>query len=382
MCLDTILTNLEVIIMWDYKEGDIVYFNHHSRYRGAIGVVKGISCIGSDYIDFYVLIEGDKDKKENYHIAEDDEIEYVYHVEMDNDLLDKPAFQIGDIVNTTNGIQIVREVVISDIGEMAEYMYEVSPIDSDDINCCYKENSLEFLYHDVMWEEYFTESAQNGLPEWKDETYDMKELDDYYLSTYDYYNYTLPPVIMKYIIDEYTIYGRIDAVLAHKSNVTEIEKIFDLKSGKLSDIRRSIIDKIHKRNESDIDPEFKKKINNRRKFQFTNLELSVVSEISKRDISFGKIRYHFPVYMTNMEIIKSVKEAYNSAHKVGKREIKKSCVIRCMIYNKFDPVKGRVLYEGYSSTYNLVIQFYYNFDLDIIETAYPIGVNKSEIKKH
>lgn len=45
-----------------------------------------------------------------------------------------------------------------------------------------------------------------------------------------------------------------------------------------------------------------------------------------------------------------------------------------------EPVDGRILYEG-ESKHGLTIRFWYNFDLGLIETAYPTEMNNNA-KKH
>lgn len=365
-----------------FEEGDIICFTG-GMYEGAIGVVKGI-CSDYDGMEYFVLIEGDEDNRDNYRTVYGDDIGYVYHIEMEDEALpDKPAFQPGDVVNTPDGIQAVREVIIEDTGEAAKYMYETSPLDLSGTVCRYGEASLEFQYHDTMWKEYFTESAQNDLPEWRGELYNFDELYSerfyhgriYYNSCYywgyefndmadDYSNDTLPPRIMKYILKEYTIDSRINAVLAPRKNAEEIGKILNLKSKELYDIRWSIMSKIHN---------LKKESGSMRKSRFPDSELALVmSEIDKRDVIFGRARKHFPVYMTGTEIMKSIREAYHTARKISRRRIKKSFITRYVLDSKTEPVKGSALYEGESKN-GLIIQFRYNFDLGIIETAYPVG---------
>lgn len=365
-----------------FEEGDIICFTG-DMYEGAIGVVKGI-CSDYDGMEYFVLIEGDEDNRDNYRTVYGDDIGYVYHIEMEDEALpDKPAFQPGDVVNTPDGIQAVREVIIEDTGEAAKYMYETSPLDLSGTVCRYGEASLEFQYHDTMWKEYFTESAQNDLPEWRGELYNFDELYSerfyhgriYYNSCYywgyefndmadDYSNDTLPPRIMKYILKEYTIDSRINAVLAPRKNAEEIGKILNLKSKELYDIRWSIMSKIHN---------LKKESGSMRKSRFPDSELALVmSEIDKRDVIFGRARKHFPVYMTGTEIMKSIREAYHTARKISRRRIKKSFITRYVLDSKTEPVKGSALYEGESKN-GLIIQFRYNFDLGIIETAYPVG---------
>lgn len=62
-----------------------------------------------------MLMEGDEDNKDNYHIIYDCHIEMVYSEELEPDKLElpyRPEFQIGDVVSTPDGIGAVREVII------------------------------------------------------------------------------------------------------------------------------------------------------------------------------------------------------------------------------------------------------------------------------
>ena len=44
--------------------------------------------------------------------------------------------------------------------------------------------------------------------------------------------------------------------------------------------------------------------------------------------------------------------------------------------------KGVVEYEGYSSTFDLTIRFMYNFDLNYIDTEFPVRDNNLKKYKH
>lgn len=371
------------------EKGDTAIFNNHSKYKGAVGIVKAVNDYGQDR-KYFVLTEGNEDIMDNWVVAWETEVDYIDPKDIDineEPLLDKQVFRPGDVVNTPNGIQVVKEAVIIKIEECMKYMYETISFQNDTVNR-YEEASLEYQYHDSTWEEYFAKCIQNSLPAWRGEIYNTAIFDHYYCSEdvmlehdyLDYYNYTLTPDIMEYISENYTICGRIRAVLALKKNVTEIGKILGIKTKELDNIKRSIIDKTDNRNISEVDPNFKKKINNRRKFKFTDLELSAASEIDKRDVIFGKQRTHFSIDMTNSQIMESIKEAYGNAHTISNREIKKSYIMKYVLCNETEPVNGSILYEGYSLKYKLTIQFLYNFDLNLIETAYPVGMNNNSKK--
>ena len=68
-----------------FEEGDIVRFTDHSRYRGAMGTVKGIA---SDYDgkEYYVLVDGDDDIY-NYHVEHGDYLKWVSPEELEPDEL-------------------------------------------------------------------------------------------------------------------------------------------------------------------------------------------------------------------------------------------------------------------------------------------------------
>lgn len=257
-------------------------------------------------------------------------------------------------------------------------MYEVSPLDSDDQVCAYERDSLELLYHDSIWEEYFMEHMQNSLPKWRGElyNYDIFSKSDDYRLVYEYCKDT-PPDRMEYILEEYSIESRIDTVLTPRKNIRMFEKIFHLNEKELYDIAYSIIKRIRDRNACDIDPDFKREVNDRIRFHFTESELMIVSEVDKRDVSLGKYRAHYPVEMTNLQIMQAVKEAYSTARRIGMRKVAKANFERylCDTGNEPDPVKGSTLYEGVSKD-GLVIRFWYNFDLNQIETAYPIQMDR------
>lgn len=369
-----------------FENGEIVRFTDHSRYRGAMGTVKGI-CNDYDGIEYYVLVDGDDDIY-NYYVEHGDYLKWVSPEELEPDKLElsfKPAFQIGDVVNTPNGIETVREIIITNISGTTEYIYETSPLDSDNKVNRYHITSLEFLYHDPIWEDYFVNLVQDSLPEWRGEIYNLEAFIHYgfedTIFDNNYQNDTLPPDIMKYILEEYTVGGRINAVLASKKNRREIEKVLNIKPKQLDEISNSITIKIDDRNIGEIDLNYKKKISNKRKFQFTELELSAASEIDKLDSLLGQPRKHFPIEMTNSQIMKSIKEAYKTAQKISKRQVRNSYITKYVLYNKVEPVKGSTLYEGVSKN-GLTIRFRYNFDYNVIETAYPVILNGNNDKHH
>lgn len=74
---------------------------------------------------------------------------------------------------------------------------------------------------------------------------------------------------------------------------------------------------------------------------------------------------HFPPYMSDHDIMKTIKEAYDNAEKVEERSYGKTRV---------SSPKGTMLFQG-TSDKGLTIQFYYDFDNDEISTAYPVFID-------
>ena len=118
--------------------------------------------------------------------------------------------------------------------------------------------------------------------------------------------------------------------------------------------------------------DYKMKFQDKGPFRFTDLELAIAAEADKRDVVFGRRRNHFPLEMSRAQMKQAIREAYSNAHKVGKRKIQKTYDVRHGYWDIEDTVKGASLYEGKSKTYGLVIRFWYNFGMDLIEIAYPV----------
>lgn len=289
----------------------------------------------------------------------------------------KPSFKVGDVVNIYD--DPVTPYVIKETIELnnEKFVYHVTTLDESDISHIYEGSLLEFQYHDPNYEQYFTESIENGLPPWRGEIYDVYTL---YRSpethsydtlseklTKEYENDTIPPERMQHILHDHSIYDRIYDVIRYAENKNNIAESLGISVDDVGALEDSIKRKINFRNLNFIykDLDSKKK-------KFTPLELQFATQIDKLD---RKDLYR--VEMTNLQIMQAIKEAYSNAKKAGELKIQ---------FNTKDdsslaaPDKGKRLYEGYSSKYNLIIQFWYNFDLDIIETAYPVTSDRS--KKH
>ena len=378
---------MEEIYYGGFKEGDIVRFRD-GWHRGAIGTVKGVSLhVPYDGTQYMVVAEGDAD--DDCHVLWDYEIEETdpnYDETDDGELLGRPSFHPGDVVSVSGNADMlcaVSEIIFVNIGETPKYMYEVVPLALDDTACAYEASSLEYRYHDAAWGEYFDDIAKRGLPAWRDE-YGYKHDNDHVRGT-------LPSYYMDYIWEEYSTGGRIFAAFAVRRNMREVMEKFNLKERQINHVRRenelydivwAIWQKIENREAKERNStecvreenqDYRMKFQNKGPFRFTDLELAVAAEADRRDVAFGRRRNHFPMEMSRVQMKQAIREAYSNAHKVGKRKIQKTYDRRYDgLRVEIASVKGASLYEGESGTYGLVIRFWYNFDMDLIEIAYPV----------
>ncbi len=109
---------------------------------------------------------------------------------------------------------------------------------------------------------------------------------------------------------------------------------------------------------------------------YTSNELRLLGQIDKLD----KDNDHYPVYMTHYQIMQAIKEAYETARKTSGRRMHTEPDKRNPEDGDILVNKGVVEYEGYSSTFDLTIRFMYNFDLNYIDTAFP--VREKNVKKY
>lgn len=313
------------------------------------------------------------------------------------------AFRGGDVVSVTennaypDSVYVVRETVLIDIGVATEYVYDVSPLEAEDEVYTYGKSSLELLYHDPVWEKYFNAMAGSELPVWKGELYNFntfyeglfhKRLNKVQMERYN--ADTIPPMYMRYILEKHSIYNRIDAVfydydeeaiIMNKLNIASYEKIHKLVI--------SIQDKINEINKADDLLSEKERSIRSDKCRFTSEEWSLINQI---DLSGLKENEKGETYtdcfradMTNRQIMQAIKEAYHTAHKIAPRRLqrvhdRRNDVLRTKEPEKLvSPVKGEALYEG-SAKNGMVIQFWYNFDLNLIEDAYPVRMHNDDKK--
>ena len=317
----------------------------------------------------------------------------------------EPKFKVGDVVNLIDNqsmYYVVIESILVDNGIFRRYQYEVSNVRTDD-TFVYDESSLEFQYHDTSWEYYLIEGTRiyNDLPDWRGELYNfyiiyghLRTHDDLqYDQMEDYNNDTIPPMFMEHILDGHSAFGSMNRLLKYPDKARIVMKKLNIDKDKLDKLVKSTKHKINIRNLSDFDTETKEEWRSSgKKFEFTGDELNLVAEVYKLDTEgkdeYGNVCYtnHYDIDMTNLQIMQAIKEAYGNAKRTGRMQmqpIKDRRIIKG--YGDFDPepvkpVKGKREYEGVSKK-GLVIRFWYNFDLDLIETAYPVVVNNNA-KKH
>jgi hypothetical protein len=406
----------EIMTLNRYEVGNVVMvgggYRHSRIYHGLEGIITKV--LPSDPY-WYYAVEGDL--WEQYYLVD---IKGIGTIQVEeNELyrdtsliglykeavyagrykpIGSPIFKTGDVVEFTdqntgqNRICVVREPVQMELHEAVKYVYRVSPVDSCDEVYTYDAALLEFQYHDAVWRQYFEELINNSLPEWKGELYNYYTcLDDvYYNDYYDmrwkynavsgYTDCTIPPQYMHYICTTHHLCNKIHAILTVHGNDSVIMKKLNIDENAMRKIIYSISDKIYIRNmqESGNDEYANKN------YKFNMMELSFLSLIDKLDNPVDSARDYFPIEMTSLEIMRAIREAYNTARKISDRKLQRVRDKRILspMHNEdiVEPVDGRILYEG-ESKHGLTIRFWYNFDLGLIETAYPTEMNNNA-KKH
>lgn len=243
-------------------------------------------------------------------------------------------------------------------------------------DCMQKENKRSERVRDE-------ELINNSLPKWKGELFNYYTCLDvvYYYDYYDmgwkynavsgYIDCTIPPQYMHYICTTHHLCNKIHAILAVHGNGSVIMKKLNIDENAVRKIIGSISDKIYIRNmqESGNDEYADKN------YKFNKMELSLLSLIDKLDNPVDSAGDYFPIEMTYLEIMKAVREAYGTARKISERKLQRVRDKRILypMHNEdiAEPAEGRILYEG-ESKHGLTIRFWYNFDLNLIEDAYPV----------
>lgn len=158
----------------------------------------------------------------------------------------------------------------------------------------------------------------------------------------------------------------ITAIMSHQLGIDN----FDVR--KLSYLIRDTIDSMN--NNSDETNDVNMNVRQNRS-KFSPNEVKLIQAIRDLDIDDKRNgKDYFPFYMTNVQIMQAIKEAYMNSEGISEIIIQRNHDRRND--EESDPVIGKKLYEGVSNS-GMVIQFYYNFDLNLIEDAYPVLSNSN-----
>lgn len=380
-----------------FQIGDQVKSSYGENKSGQIKCI--IETCYNKNIGYQYLIQNENNK---YFIERENAIKLIKREDVDDPSFDKVRavaeacgyksdLKVGDIVSFRNGL--IEQYVISAITEMDHgedlHRYELIHLSNNDLStdkaCFCGRLLLEFQYHDPKWEEYFTEGTrQNGLPAWRGELYNLYELytdfDEpkigFTNEANDYYNDTIPPKYMEHILDRHTIYGRIGIVLSSVENKNIIMSKLKLNDEKIRVLWKSIREKNKKRNGVGY--------NQGDNIRFTLDETKLIEQIDLLDtesVGNGEKHHvdHFKIELRNIDIMKMIKQAYHSAQRVSSRETKQTSKDRRT--EDVNPQNlGKVDYEGITKD-GTIIRFTYDFDVNVIDTAYPLRMNNN-VKKH
>ena len=295
-------------------------------------------------------------------------------------------FKVGDVVNLIDNpsmYYVVIESILIDNGIFRRYQYEVSNIRTDD-TFVYDESALEFQYHDVSWEYYLVENAKYSLPKWrgifynyfalcKEIGYDKDNLDRKYCE--DYNNDTIPPACMQHILHDHSIHARISSIVNNNKSIIK-KSIGDNDHLDLNELVLSIKRKFEYKNKDGAEIILSNGALNMGDKDYTDDEIQLIGQVDLLD----KNNDHYPAYMTHFQIMQAIKEAYKNAAKTSGRRKHPEVDKRNPKAGNVPVNKGAVEYEGFSSSFNLVIRFIYNFDLDYIDTAFPIREERNAKK--
>lgn len=299
----------------------------------------------------------------------------------------KPKFKVGDVVNVidhpytdyvVNGSLLVE-------GETTVHLYDVSPIcnvDDGAITC--DESLMIFRYHDKQWAEYFTEGTTigNGLAKWRGKLYNFcmfyGNLSEHKKLNVDlmtrYHNHTIPPEFMEHILKSHSVWDRMTEVLRISENREKLMEKFNLNSISLDNKEYDVRKKININNINDME------YGNRGRLPhdvadgtLSRDELSFVNEVMKLDDG----KDHYPAYMTYSQIMEAIAEAYENGSKTGEKIRMQPSLDRRTGKSK-PPVRGQRIYRGTSKTHKLRIEFWYDLDLNVIDTAYPLNTHDDD----
>lgn len=285
----------------------------------------------------------------------------------------KPKFEVGDVVTipeaSPDKTYVIKEAI--DFGPSTGIVYEMFAPDNTERIIQFAESGLEFQYHDTSWEYYLNESVRNELPAWRGNiynAYDIYEPNDLrYGEKYDIYHHddTLPLHRMVHILTDHAIYHRINDLFSQNGDGNK-DGTRDMVRNKMGNIKMDKFDKIVRSIQSKIIEN-----NQGKSVNFTEDEwkfYAAFSAIDRKDL--------WRMDMTNKDIMRAIKDAYEDANK---ERVCRQIDTRNNGHGLPAPDKGKIIYRGESKKHG-TIEFWYNLDLGIIETAYPIGM--SDTQKH
>lgn len=274
-------------------------------------------------------------------------------------------FKVGNVVSVNrlpHPLYAIRKCITDG---STKHMYEVMPIDSilwSDNVYLVNESDMNYEYRDAQWMKYFTESVRNGLPPWRGEIYNFMRLSEGDWDLYE--NDILPPKRMRHILEEHSFYRRIKRVMEVPQLKDEILKRMNRTETEVKEIIHRIRMKIAYRNGMCPKEKLPKYKNGHDSASFDFEEDKLIAVVDYCDKYVNKeSKDHFPPYMSDYEIMKAIQDAYKTAEKV-----------EIMGRGNQGLQEAKTIYQGKSDK-GLDIQFYYNLDLDIIESAYPVFVD-------
>ena len=175
----------------------------------------------------------------------------------------------------------------------------------------------------VVDDEYFNEDVRNNLPAWSDKL--LPEGNDGYG--------------MIHIINTHTLRGRI----GHLSSQFGYRLQYKNLSEMIKTIRSKLFDGA----------------------KLTKEEEEVATYLEGRDE-----KSHFPRKMSEQQIFKAIRETYQDAYKNRGRQFPPD---DSNLGDDFISERGRGRYEGRGA--GILIEFYFDFDANVITTAYPKSNN-------
>ena len=183
----------------------------------------------------------------------------------------------------------------------------------------------------------------------------------------EYWDSTIPPEFMEHILKSHSVWDRMDAVFNSPENKQKLMSMFKMNDNQLQDIRDDIRDKITTINMNDVKPNAHGKI-----IDFTKDELAFIDQVLMLD----DVKDHYPVQMSYLNIMRVIKEAYEYAYKTNDGIRMQPSLDRRTGETK-RPVRGQRKYRGESKN-GMLIEFWYDFDLKVIMSAYPIGTHEND----